>query len=184
MSEVSPARPPRRGLILRAIETVSVTCGIIAALMILTAVLITCELIWVRFVLNHSTIWQTEAVTYLMIGATMLGLPYVQHLKGHVNVDLVPMLLPARIRRVLMMITLAATAVVVAIMAYYGYDLFHMAWTRNWKSESVWGAPLWIPYLSLPVGFGLYLVQLAADAFGLVNETPADTHADELTIGD
>ena len=34
--------------------------------------------------------WQTEAVIYLMVGATLLGLPYVQKLKGHVNVDLVP----------------------------------------------------------------------------------------------
>ena len=64
--------------------------------MILVSVMITCQMIWVRFVMNESTIWQTEAVTYLMISATLIGLPYVQLLKGHVNVDLVPMLLPPR----------------------------------------------------------------------------------------
>ncbi|MCF3932088.1 TRAP transporter small permease [Acuticoccus sp. M5D2P5] len=183
MSDAAPPAP-RPNFLVRAIATVSIACGVIAAVMIFTAVLITCELIWVRFVLNKSTIWQTEAVTYLMIAATMLGLPYVQHLKGHVNVDLVPMLLPPPIRRVLMLVTLTATGVVVAVMIYYGYDLFHMAYTRNWRSETVWGAPLWIPYLSLPIGFGLYFVQLAADAFGLLNAPPPATHADELTIGD
>jgi TRAP-type C4-dicarboxylate transport system permease small subunit len=47
-------------------------------------------MIFVRFVLNQSTVWQTEAVVYLMIAATMIGLPYVQRLRGHVNVDLCP----------------------------------------------------------------------------------------------
>jgi len=39
-------------------------------------------------------VWQTEAVVYLAIGATLIGLPYVQQLRGHVNVDLVPLALP------------------------------------------------------------------------------------------
>ncbi len=47
-------------------------------------------MIFVRAVLNRSTIWQTEAVIYLMIAATLIGLPYVQKLRGHVGVDLVP----------------------------------------------------------------------------------------------
>ena len=66
--------------------------------MIVLAVLITCQMIFVRSILNESTIWQTEAVVYLMVGATLLGLPYVQRLRGHVSVDLLPMLLsPAKI---------------------------------------------------------------------------------------
>ena len=140
-------------------------CGIVAALMTLAAVLITCQLIFMRFVLNVSTIWQTEAVTYLMIAATMLGLPYVQHLKGHVNVDLLPMLLPPPVRKVLVALTLIATAAVAATMAWYGYELFHISFQRNWKSDTVWGVPLWIPYSAIPLGFGLYLVQLVSDLF-------------------
>ena len=44
--------------------------------MIVLAVLITCQMIFVRSILNESTIWQIEAVVYLMVGATLLGLPY------------------------------------------------------------------------------------------------------------
>ena len=36
---------------------------------------------------------------YLILAATILGLPYVQKLKGHVNVELVPMLLPPPARK-------------------------------------------------------------------------------------
>lgn len=158
-------RPQARPFLLRLVSWLSIVCGVVAALMIFSAVLITCQLIFVRFVLNQSTIWQTETVTYLMIAATMLGLPYVQHLKGHVNVELVPLILPPTARKVLAAATLLATAVVAFIMTFYGYELFHAAFERNWKSGSVWGVPLWIPYSALPIGFGLYLLQLAADLF-------------------
>jgi TRAP-type C4-dicarboxylate transport system permease small subunit len=126
-------------------------------------VAITCQMIWMRFVLNASTIWQTEAVTYLMISATLIGLPYVQLLRGHVNVDLVPMLLPPRARKALILVVLALSIAVIAVMAYHGYELFHVAWQRNWRSETVWGGSLWIPYLALPLGFGLFALQMVAD---------------------
>jgi len=150
-------------VIVRGAGIVSTVCGVISALMILVSVVITCQMIWVRFVLNGSTIWQTEAVTYLMISATLIGLPYVQLLRGHVNVDLVPMMLPPRARKVLALFVLALSIGVISILAFHGYELFHTAWERNWRSESVWGVSMWIPYLALPLGFGLYVVQMIAD---------------------
>ncbi len=152
-------------IITRGIRTLSTVLGIIAALMILIAVIITCQMIFVRFVLNESTIWQTEAVTYLMIAATMIGLPYVQLLRGHVNVDLLPLLLPPGLRKLLALITLLVSITVIAIMTFHGYELFHEAFARSWRSDTVWGVKLWIPYLALPLGFGAYALQMAADLF-------------------
>ena len=149
--------------LLRAVAAISTFAGWVSATMIVTAVAITCQMIWVRFVLNQSTIWQTEAVVYLVISATLIGLPYVQRLRGHVNVDLVPMAFPGGLRRGLAILVLALSIVVVAVMLWYGFELWHFAWDRNWRSDSVWGPPLWIPYLAIPVGLGLFLLQLVAD---------------------
>lgn len=160
------SRPVARGV--RLIEIVSTICGAFAASMILISVLITCQMIWVRFVMGHSTIWQTEAVIYLMISATLLGLPYVQLLRGHVSVDLLPTLLPHAMRRGLAAVTLLITAAMVALMTYYGWEMFHIALSRGWKSETVWAVPLWIPYIAMPIGFGLFLVQLGADLWRVV----------------
>ncbi|NIA69101.1 TRAP transporter small permease [Pelagibius litoralis] len=154
--------------LLKAIGFISTLCGIAAATMIFISVLITCQMIWMRFVMNASTIWQTEMVVYLMIAATMIGLPYVQRLRGHVNVDLLPMLLPPPLRRALALFTLALTIAVAAVIAFYGFELFHIAFQRNWKSDTVWGVSLWIPYLAIPLGFGLFVLQLAADLFAVV----------------
>ena len=148
---------------LRGVAAISTFAGWCSAAMIVAAVFITCQMIFVRFVLNQSTVWQTEAVVYLVIAATLVGLPYVQRLRGHVNVDLIPLSLPPRARFVMCIGTLSLSILIVAIMLYYGYEYWHFAWDRGWRSDTVWGVRLWIPYLALPVGFGLLLLQLVAD---------------------
>jgi TRAP-type C4-dicarboxylate transport system permease small subunit len=155
-------------LVLRLIKGLSTVCGWIAAVMILASVLITCQMIFVRFVMEQSTVWQTEAVIYLMIGATLLGLPYVQSLRGHVNVDLIPIMVKGRARKVLAAVVLLMTMAVVSVILFYSFENWLFAWERGWRSETVWAPKLWIPYLALPLGFGLYLLQLLADFVALV----------------
>lgn len=159
---------PHLPALFRIVARISTLCGVIAASMIVAAVLITCQMIFVRFVLNGTTTWQTEAVIYLVIGATLIGLAYVQRLRGHVNVDLVPLALPAPLRVVLAAVVLGATLAITCVMAWHGFGLFHVAAERGWRSDTVWGAKLWIPYLALPVGFGLFALQLAADLLAVL----------------
>jgi TRAP-type C4-dicarboxylate transport system permease small subunit len=158
---------------IRAIRGLSQLCGVAAALMIVAAVCITCQMIFVRYVMNESTIWQTELVVYLVIGATLLGLPYVQKLRGHVNVDLLPLMLPPPLRVALAAVVFVASIVVIGVMFWYGFELWHMAWSRGWRSDTVWGAQLWAPYLAMPVGFGALILQLGADLWGVLSRTEA-----------
>ncbi len=153
---------------LKLVDRISTACGWVSAAMIVVSVFITCQMIFVRFALNQSTIWQTEAVTFLMVAATLIGLPYVQKLRGHVNVDLIPLMLNPPARRALALFTLAVSIFIVVLMLIYGFEFWHTAWTRNWKSDTVWGVRLWIPYLAMPVGFGLLLLQLIADLAAVV----------------
>jgi TRAP-type C4-dicarboxylate transport system permease small subunit len=153
---------------LRAVAALSTLAGWCAAAMIVAAVAITCQMIVVRFVLNGSTVWQTEAVIYLVIAATLVGLPYVQRLRGHVNVDLIPISLPPRARFFLAVLTSLLSIGIMAIMLWYGFEYWHFAWERGWRSDTVWGVRLWIPYLAIPVGFALFLLQLIADLVALL----------------
>lgn len=170
MAGQSSARTARTGdnAFLKAVAAISTVSGWIAAGMIVVAVMITCQMIFVRFVLNMSTIWQTEAVIYLVIGATLVGLAYVQRLRGHVNVELYPLSLRGKARRAMAIFTLSVSIAIVAVMLFYGYEYWHFAWERGWRSDTVWGVRLWIPYLALPVGFGLYLLQLIADLVAVI----------------
>ena len=50
---------------LRGVSALSTLAGWCSAAMIVAAVAITCQMIFIRFALNGSTTWQTEAVIYL-----------------------------------------------------------------------------------------------------------------------
>lgn len=155
----------------RTVQTLSSVAGWCSALMILAAVCLTCQMIFIRFVLNGSTVWQTEIVVFLVVAATLIGLPFVQYQRGHVNVDLIPIVLKGKARYVLAIITLALSITIISVMLFYGYEHWHMAWARGWTSDTVTAVPLWIPYLSLPVGFGLLLLQLIADLVALFTKS-------------
>lgn len=163
----TPAKRNGAGFV-RAVRAVSTVCGWVAAAFTVIALFVTCHMIFVRAVLGQSTIWQTEAVIYLMIAATVIGLPYVQKLRGHVNVDLIPLALPPRARLILAYVTLIATIVVIALLAWHSAHIWLEAYERNWKSSTVWAPRLWVPYLALPIGFGLFVLQLLADLVGLI----------------
>ncbi len=83
------------------------------------------------------------------------------------------MLLPPAGRKLLMIVSFSAAILVLAIMTYYSADLVYVSFTKGWTSETVWGPPLWIPYLTMPIGFGLFVLQLIADLFEVLL-TPAE----------
>jgi TRAP-type C4-dicarboxylate transport system permease small subunit len=47
-------------------------------------------------------------------------------------------------------------------------QFWHEAYDNNWRSESMWRARLWIPYLAMPVGLGLLSIQYVAEIIKLV----------------
>lgn len=166
----------------RAVAMISRGAGAVAAVMILVAALVVCQMVFVRYVLGQSTYWQTELVTYLLLGATFIGSSYVLLTRGHVNVDIVPRLLGERGRRGLAIVANTVSFAFCLVVAWTGFELWREAWEAKWLSETVWGPPLWIPYLALPAGLGLlclqYVAQTAAIAIGM--EAPIEPEATQV----
>ena len=148
---------------IRAVRALSVACGIAAAAAVAASVLVVCQMVWLRYVMNASTIWQTEFVTFAIVGATFVGSPYVLLTRGHVNVDLLPLYLPQPTRKVLALVVSVIALAFCLIMAWTGWEFFHEAWTGGWRTDTVWSLPLWIPILPLPVGMGILSLQYVAD---------------------
>ncbi|HEX7043213.1 MAG TPA: TRAP transporter small permease [Burkholderiales bacterium] len=146
----------------------SQACGIFAAGLIAAAVVVVCHMVFVRYVLNDHTIWQTDFTTYSLIAATFIGSPYVLMTRGHVNVDVVPLYAPRRARWWLALATHLMTFVFAALLTVLAYQFWHEAYTDNWVSNTMWRARLWIPYASMPFGLGLLALQCIADLIDLV----------------
>src|SRR2546423_14404834 len=122
----------------RAIRLISRTCGYFAAALIAVSVVIVCEMVFVRFVLNENTIWQTDFVTFSLVAATFIGSPFVLMTRGHVNVDVLPLYLGPRKRWWLALIsTLLAMAFCVTMAVLTGEYLLE-AGEQRWVPDTIW----------------------------------------------
>ncbi len=151
------------------VAVVSRVCGMFAAALVGSAILVVCEMVVIRYFLNASTIWQTEYVIFSLVAATFVGSPYVLLIRGHVNVDLLPHYLGDKGRHVLALLASAGGLAFCLILTWTGFDLFHEALVNGWTTDTVWALPLWIPYLSLPLGIGLLSLQYLADIVALLS---------------
>lgn len=152
----------------RAIRFLSQLSGFVAAGLIAAAVVVVCHMVFVRYVLNENTIWQTDFTTYSLIAATFIGSPYVLMTRGHVNVDVLPQHLRSRARWWLGLATALVTLTFSILLAVLAYQFWREAWDNHWLSDTMWRARLWIPYASMPIGLGLLALQAVADLIDLI----------------
>lgn len=154
---------------IRAVRGLSTLGGLCAAALITASVGVVCQMVWLRYVLGQTTIWQTDFVTFALVAATFLGAPYVLMTRGHVNVDVLPLLAGPRARWWLALVASAVSLLFALVLAWLASAFWHEAWENNWRSDSMWRARLWIPYAAMPVGLVLLALQMLADLAALLS---------------
>lgn len=153
----------------RTIESLSRLCGILAVILMILALLSVCHMVIVRGILGEAVIWQTEFATFALVGATFIGSPYVLMVRGHVNVELLPLKLASGPRYVLAIVTaLAALAFCVAVLAN-SVEWWWEAYDGGWTTDSIWRPRLWIYYAALPVGMLILCLQYVADIWSVIS---------------
>jgi TRAP-type C4-dicarboxylate transport system permease small subunit len=128
-------------------------------LCLLGAALIVTEAVIVRKLLGISTIWQIEASVFLLIFTVFVGAAFVQKNDQHLNVDLVIIHLSPRVREITLIVVSIVSCILTAVLAWYAWPMWWETVIHNDHSESLWGPPLWIPYLFLPLGMTLLFMQ-------------------------
>ncbi len=152
----------------RGITLISKLCGIVAAALITASVFVVCHMVFVRYMLNQNTIWQTDFVTYSLVAATFIGGPYLLLSRGHVNVDVLPLYLGNRGRFWLALFSALMSFGFCLVMTILAFRFWHEAWDNRWVSETMWRSRLWIPYSAMPIGLGLLSLQYVAAIYNLV----------------
>jgi len=126
-------------------------------------------MVFVRYVLNQNTIWQTDFVTWSLVAATFIGSPYLLLNRGHVNVDVLPLHLGARARWWLALASIVMSLAFCLVLALLTSRFWLEAWEQRWVSDTMWRARLWIPYSSMPIGLGILVLQYFAEFYLLVS---------------
>jgi TRAP-type C4-dicarboxylate transport system permease small subunit len=146
-------------IFVRVTDILTIITGWLAALSLVAAAFIVTEAVIVRKLLGISTIWQIEASVILLIFTVFVGAPFVQKSEHHLNVDLVIIHLSPRTREITLIIVSILTCILAAILAWYAWPMWWETVVNNEHSESLWGPPLWIPHLFLPLGMTLLFLQ-------------------------
>ena len=153
---------------IRFAHSLSRFSGAISTILIITAVLVTTEMVFVRKILNYSTTWHTEYIIFSLATATFIGSPYVLMKKKHVSVDIVTHYLSARAKKILSFLAAFLSIIFLVVFFYTSLELFLHAWNKNLRTPTIWNFPLWKVYIFMPISALLLIIQSIADIFSTI----------------
>ena len=153
---------------IKFVHSLSKVCGIISTILIASAVLVTTQMVLVRYLFKMNTVWQTEYVIFSLAAATFIGAPYVLLKKGHVNVDVIPYYLGITGKNVLAITAAILSLIFLILLFYSSLQLFSHSWVKNVKTPTIWALPMWKVYIFLPLGMGILILQYLADIFSVI----------------
>jgi TRAP-type C4-dicarboxylate transport system permease small subunit len=153
---------------------------LMAFLAIATLTLVSVEVVTRYFFPKYLTDWGMEFTIYFTVWAIMIaGAPLVREGR-HVRADILLVMLPGWLQRVLEIISLLVGLAFAVALTWYGWEMVAKARALKEHSESSARFPLWIYYLSLPVGTLLmiwpFLARLHSYLFRFDPDTMLVTH--------
>lgn len=149
------------------VDSVSRVCGIVAAVLLTSAMVIVCQMIFMRYFFRAATVWQTEAVVFSATAAIFLGAPYVLLRKGHVGVDVVQTMVTSVTRRRLEQAGSVLSLLFCLIMTVATGIHLYEAVEGGWTTPSVAAVPLWMPLTPMFSGFFLLCLQYISELIKL-----------------
>jgi TRAP-type C4-dicarboxylate transport system permease small subunit len=162
----------------RAVDRLSIGCAVVAAACLVLAMLIVVWMVIWRAT-GHSTFWEIELATYLIVATVLIGSPYTLMTGGHIGVDLLGHYLGPRPRRILARVIAVLGFIVCVYLAWKGFELTLDAFHKNEHSGSAWNPLRWPFFALMPVGLALTALQYIAE---MLREEPSPVGAEALPI--
>jgi len=168
----APALPSHRGaatLALALNRFNHLLLMISMAAMVLTAAVLSYSVV-MRYFFKAATDWQDEIAVFLLVGVTFSCAAYVQSLRGHIGIEALAGLLPARVNRLRLILVDLLSFLFCAFFSWKSWTLFHEALVEGQTTSSTLAPPLWIPYSMMAFGMSLLTVQLLVQLIGRLTE--------------
>lgn len=135
-----------------------------------TLVVVSFEVI-ARYLFNSPTQSSLEITEYFLVAMGFLPLAAIHRSGGHVSVEILTAFLSSSAQNVCRRIALLITALFSSVVSWFGFDLTYHALQTGTASSSLLSFPMWIVYLTIPLGFlALALEALRELVQGSTNE--------------
>jgi len=144
----------------RALAFLNNIIVVLAAIALVAASAILSYSVLGRALFKSPNYWQDEAAVFLLVGATFMTAAYVQGQRGHIGIEAFIGLLPPLVNRVRLWLVDVASFAFCAFFSWKSWTLAHEAWVDGQVTNSMWSAPLAIPYVLMASGMTLLCLQI------------------------
>ncbi|MCU6434493.1 TRAP transporter small permease [Undibacterium sp. Jales W-56] len=127
--------------------------------LVLTACILTYSVIS-RYFFKAPTDWQDEASVFMLVGVTFFCTAYVQSYRGHIGIEALASLLPAKVNAFRMLLVDVLSFLFCAFFSWKSWTLWHEAFVDGQTTTSTFAPPLWIPYGMMAFGMSLLTLQI------------------------
>tara|TARA_B100000123_G_scaffold240168_1_gene193205 strand:- start:213 stop:698 length:486 start_codon:yes stop_codon:yes gene_type:complete len=137
-------------------KQVSLLSSFLLNLALIAFIILTFSVIYevvARSILNKPTIWSLEIVTYMISCVAFFGSAYVLRINKHLEINLFTKILPIKVRLIFNLIANIIAFIFCFIAFYYGCKLINLSYILGVVSVSELRVPLWIPQMTVPIGF-------------------------------
>ncbi len=134
-----------------------------------------------RYVFSQSIYFTEELNEFLIIIITFMGLGYVTRKGRHIRMSAFYDLLPARSKKLLMILIAAMTAVAMFILAWYAWEYVAKIARRGRVTPSL-QFPLYLTYVWVVIGFVLTGIQYALTVVKNLQLADSDVYISYSTV--
>ena len=154
--------------------------NLIAALVILAVMLIGVFQVFGRKLINFPVPGYVDIIEFVMTVFAFISIAYTQRLGGHVRMEIILKRLRGRALWIVEFLGTLTVLVIVAILAWFGYEHFLRAWTIGDSSIDI-QIPIWPSKLLIPIAFAFLLVRLFIQLLGFLRLS-AEPNAEPIGI--
>lgn len=125
-----------------------------------------------RYGFNYSFTWASELTIYLFLWSMFFTAAFLFKTNSHISITLLIGTLPKKYAKWVFILTQSISMIFLGVVAYFGYEYLLLVNEIEEMSIDL-DIPMWIPYLVIPLAFGLGVYYLIVNIF-ITIMTPAE----------
>lgn len=134
-----------------------------------------------RYVFNQSIYFSEELNEFLIVIVTFMGLGYATRKGIHIRMSAVYDALPVKMRKGLMVVIAATTAVMMGLLAWYALEYVQKVASRGRITPAL-QLPLYLTYVWVVLGLALTALQYLLTALRNLNFAEAEIYVSYLEV--
>ncbi|MCU6707929.1 TRAP transporter small permease [Paenibacillus sp. J5C_2022] len=157
---------------MKAINGLNKFVGIVVGLMLGAMSIIIVVQVFCRFVINFPLAWSEEAARYLMVYTVFLGAPLAIRNHKMIAIEIIVESVSPKVRKVLRILISLISIVFFVILLFKGVDMLDVV---SRQSSASLGINMDIPYMAIPLGALLMIINSAANIIDFLTKDDIDT---------